>query len=338
MIAWAVTWALLVALAAAVVTYRLIIALMPILRRYAMARPNVRTVHTDPTPQGAGLAIVTCLVVAWVAVGLIGPGHGEIASPLAVLVAIVGLAAVGACDDVRPLPVGPRLALQFLATMLLVSALPESMRLLPILPATVESALLVFGLVWFINLTNFMDGIDWMTVVEFVPISLVLAILSLAGILPIAAGFAALALLGGLIGFAPHNQHVARVFLGDVGSLTIGGIVGWMLILVAGGGHLAAALLLPMYHVADATITLINRVRAGKSPAEPHMTHYYQQAYHKSMPVPAITDRVLALNIALGALALASVFLATWPLDILLVATGAGFTALVLRSFSGSGA
>lgn len=334
MIGWAVVWALVVMLAAAIISHRLIALLLPLLRQYAMARPNPRALHTDPTPQGAGIAIVFCLAVAWIGAAAIGSGHADIASPAAVLLALLGLAAVGAYDDIRPLPVGPRLAIHFIAAALLISALPDGMRVAAYLPAKLEMAVLIVGLVWFINLTNFMDGIDWMTVVEFIPITLVLAISALTGILPFAAGLAAFALLGGLIGFAPHNHHVARVFLGDVGSLSIGGIVGWMLILLAGQGHLAAAVLLPMYYLADATITLYRRIRSGKSVAEPHMTHYYQLAYRNKMPVPAITERVLALNVTLAALALATMFITPAPVDLIVVVAGAGLTGLVLRSFS----
>ncbi len=63
----------------------------------------------------------------------------------------------------------------------------------------------------------------------------------------------ALALLGALIGFAPFNRPVARLFLGDVGSLPLGLVVGWLLALLANKGHLAAALLLPLYYLMDAT-------------------------------------------------------------------------------------
>ena len=77
---------------------------------------------------------------------------------------------------------------------------------------------------------------------------------------------AALALCGSLIGFAPFNRPVARIFLGDVGSLPIGLMIGWLLIEVAGRGHLAAALILPLYYLADATLTLLRRMAKDREP------------------------------------------------------------------------
>jgi UDP-N-acetylmuramyl pentapeptide phosphotransferase/UDP-N-acetylglucosamine-1-phosphate transferase len=69
------------------------------------------------------------------------------------------------------------------------------------------------------------------------------------GALPREATAAAFSLCGVTIGFAPFNRPVARLFLGDVGSLPIGLLLGWLLVLLAGGVHLAAALLLPLYYV-----------------------------------------------------------------------------------------
>ena len=81
-----------------------------------------------------------------------------------------------------------------------------------------------------------------------------------------------------MIGFAPFNKPVARMFLGDVGSLPIGLLFGWLLIVLAGRGHLAAALLLPLYYLADATITLLRRFAAGEPIMQAHRSHFYQRA------------------------------------------------------------
>src|SRR5436305_1732032 len=84
------------------------------------------------------------------------------------------------------------------------------------------------------------------------------------GVAVIIAALVAAALLGAMIGFAPFNKPVARLFLGDMGSLPIGLLLLWLLCQVAGKGHLAAAVLLPLYYVADATITLARRIANGE--------------------------------------------------------------------------
>ena len=181
--------------------------------------------------------------------------------------------------------------------------------MLPLVGIHVERAILVLGLVWFINLTNFMDGIDWMTVVEIVPVCAALTLLGITGMVP-ALGTVlpvVLSLLGAMLGFAPFNRHVAQLFLGDVGSLPIGALVGWLLILLASSGHLVAALILPLYYLSDATITLARRALRGENLAEAHRSHFYQIATTRGFTVPQVTARVLVLNVCLAVLAVAAV-------------------------------
>ena len=216
---------LIIPVAAALICAGLIVLLHPLLRRYALARPNARSSHVVPTPQGGGIAVMAATAIAATLTGVLGlpPFGHEIAI---VMVAAFCLAVVGMIDDLRPIPVIPRLALQLAIVAALVAALPAEMRILQAIPIALERALLILGLLWFINLVNFMDGLDWMTVAEMLPLSVALAAFAFvgeapAGVLPIA-----LALAGALLGFAPFNRPTARLFLGDVGSLPIGLVTG----------------------------------------------------------------------------------------------------------------
>ena len=157
----------------------------------------------------------------------------------------------------------------------------------PFLPWWIERILLVLAGVWFVNLVNFMDGLDWMTVAEFVPLTGGLVLLGAFGALPPYAVVCALALLGALIGFAPFNRPVARLFLGDVGSLPLGLVAGWLLALLANKGHLAAAILLPLYYLMDATITLFRRLARGERVWQAHRSHFYQRATDNGFTVSA---------------------------------------------------
>src|SRR5215208_3301924 len=267
----------LVLIAAIATSAGLIVVLRPLLVRYALARPNARSSHREPTPQGGGIAVVAgALVGLWLGVALSG-----LATDLqlaALTLAALALALVGAVDDIRGLGAAPRLALQMLAVAAVLATLPMDVSVVPQLPRTFELAILLVGGVWFVNLVNFMDGIDWMTVAEAVPVTAALALLGLIGAAPANAMLVAVALLGGMIGFAPFNRPVARLFLGDVGSLPIGLLLGWALMLLASRGHLAAALLLPLYYLADATLTLGRRLGRGERVWHAHRTHFYQRA------------------------------------------------------------
>jgi UDP-N-acetylmuramyl pentapeptide phosphotransferase/UDP-N-acetylglucosamine-1-phosphate transferase len=321
---------------AAVASAGMIWLLLPWLKRHALAHPNSRSSHRESTPQGGGIAVVAASAVvatAGVVIGLHEPALGQ-SSLWLVLSATALIALVGAIDDIRTIEVVPRLLLQTVAVGIMIASLPEGLRVLPILPWPVEHLLLLVAALWFVNLTNFMDGIDWMTVAEFVPIATGLALIGMLGALPIESIVVALAIGGGLIGFAPFNRPVARIFLGDVGSLPIGLLFGWLLILLAGNGHLAAAIVLPLYYLADATLTLLRRIARREPIWQAHRTHFYQLATDRGFSVTEIVGRVFATNLALVAIAAACV---RWPgrlSDALALGVAAMLVAWLLYGFA----
>jgi UDP-N-acetylmuramyl pentapeptide phosphotransferase/UDP-N-acetylglucosamine-1-phosphate transferase len=321
---------------AAALSAGLILLLQPFLARYAMARPNARSSHKQPTPQGGGIAVVTAALAGlWLGVLLPSPAfQGDVGQLLTLSLAVVVLALVGAIDDVRGLGPGPRLLVQIVAVGIVIWSLPADFHVVPRLPWPVERALLLLGGVWIVNLVNFMDGLDWMTVAEVVPVSAGVVLLGAIGTAPPLAVLIALALLGAIVGFAPFNRPVARLFLGDVGSLPIGLLLGWMMLLLAGRGHVAAALLLPLYYLADATLTLGLRIARREAIWQAHRTHYYQRATDGGFSVQDIVVRVFVLNVALATLALVSAIEPDPLVDLATLALGGALVAWVLLSFA----
>jgi UDP-N-acetylmuramyl pentapeptide phosphotransferase/UDP-N-acetylglucosamine-1-phosphate transferase len=224
------------------------------------------------------------------------------------------------------------LLLQAVAVAVVIIVLPAGLRVIPLLPWWVERALMGLAVLWLVNLVNFMDGIDWITVVEIVPITAALTIFGWSGALPPDATTTALALCGALIGFAPFNRPVAKLFLGDVGSLPLGLLLGWLLILLA-EHHFAAALLLPLYYVADATITLLRRFVRGERITQAHRSHFYQQAVDGGLGVYAVVTRIFAVNVVLALLAAATLH-ASPGIALLALAGGAALVAALLTAFS----
>jgi len=320
--------------AAAGLSSGLILLLKPLLQRYALARPNARSSHTIPTPQGGGIAVIGAALVVTGAV-LAAAGVAWPSWLLLLAGAAGALAVLGAVDDIRPLPVAPRFGLQLLVIGLFIFGLPADWRIVPALPAPVERTLLLAAAVWFVNLTNFMDGLDWMTVAETLPVTAALAVLGYAaGLAPAAAVVLAAALFGAMLGFAPFNKPVARLFLGDVGSLPLGLMLFALLLIIAASGAVAAAVLLPLYYLADATLTLIRRMIAGERFWQAHRSHYYQRATSNGFTVRQVVGRVFAVNLALALLAFASVAVPSWPIWIGTLALGGLLVGLLLRSFA----
>jgi UDP-N-acetylmuramyl pentapeptide phosphotransferase/UDP-N-acetylglucosamine-1-phosphate transferase len=309
----------------------LIIFLRPVFKRYALARPNARSSHTIPTRQGGGIAVVAATIV--VTVGILYMASDEAGTIPLVFSAVVLIAIVGTVADIYPDYVVPRSLLQAIAVAAVIFSLPDGLRVAPLLPWWVERALLVFGGLWFVNLVNFMDGLDWMTVAEVVPVSAAVAAIGLQDMLPPWAIVVSLALCGAMIGFAFFNRPVARLFLGDVGSLPIGLMLGWLLVLVAGNGAPVAAILLPLYYLADATITLLRRVLNGEKVWQAHRSHFYQRATDHGLTVIQIVRRVFVVNLLLAALALATVLRPSREFDIGALIAGAVLVAWLLLSF-----
>jgi UDP-N-acetylmuramyl pentapeptide phosphotransferase/UDP-N-acetylglucosamine-1-phosphate transferase len=331
-------WAALTAfVAAAAAAYGAILWLRPLLTRVALARPNARSSHGEPTPQGGGIAVVgATLAVMVIGFAALGPHGGATAAHMAAVVAATLLLALsGAADDIRGLAPTPRLALHIVAVAVVVYALPHDARLVPMLPWWLERALLLLAGIWFVNLVNFMDGIDWMTVAEVVPVATGLAIAGALGALPPLGTLTAIALAGAMIGFAPFNRPVASLFLGDVGSVPIGLVLAWLLFLLASGGHLAAAVLLPLYYLADASITLARRLARGDRIWEAHRTHFYQRATDHGMSVRAIVGHVFAVNIALVVLAAATIQWRSIVADMAALSLGAALVGWLLWRFAG---
>jgi UDP-N-acetylmuramyl pentapeptide phosphotransferase/UDP-N-acetylglucosamine-1-phosphate transferase len=326
---------LLTALLTALASAAAILVLYPVLKRYALARPNARSSHVAPTPQGAGIAVIaTVAVTSAVAISL-DAFAGDATASLAIIVgAALAMAGVGAVDDIRPLPVVPRLLLQMVIVAAVIFTLPKELRIVPALPWSMERLILLVGGLWFVNLVNFMDGIDWMTSAEVIPLAATLALLGAGHALPDYGAFVAVTLGGAVLGFSYFNRPTARVFLGDVGSLPIGMLLGWLLVLLAGNGHLAAAVLMPLYYLADASATLLRRLIRGERVWQAHRTHFYQLATERGFSVREVVGHVFLLNLCLCGLAVGTALVPAAPAQVFALVIGCGLVAALLFAFA----
>jgi len=323
----------LAACAAAIISAVVIRLTRPHLLKHALAKPNARSSHLAPTPQGAGIAVIAATLAA---AGVVLAGGIEASSnfPATLFGATLFVAVAGFADDIRPIPVLPRLLLQAVAVGAVVLASPCDVSIAPFIPVWIERGLLVLAGLWFVNLVNFMDGLDWMTVAEVVPITAALTLLGLSGEFPLSATVVAAALCGAMIGFAPFNRPVASIFLGDVGSLPIGLLLGWCLLQLALRQHAVAALLLPLYYLADATVTLLRRMMRREPFWVAHRSHFYQRATDNGFPVRQVVSEVFLLNLALAVLATASIYAGSLAGDAAFLALGAAAVVFVLVRFA----
>lgn len=290
------------------------------IRRQLMDVPNARSSHSLPTPRGGGVAVVLCflggLLVLW--------RTGMVSDAAAIALAGAGalVAAVGFIDDHGHIPARWRLLAHFAAAawaLLWLGGAPAiELAGITIAPGWAAAVMTAFGLVWLLNLYNFMDGIDGIAGVQAVSVCIGAAVLyRVAGSGDDGATLlqhAALALLlaCAAAGFLLWNFPPAKIFMGDAGSGFTGITLG---VLSLHAAHADAALLwawviLLGVFVMDATVTLLRRLLRGEKVYQAHRSHAYQRAARRFGAHRPVTLAVGAINLC-------------WLLPLgLLVATG----------------
>ena len=291
----------LLALAVIALTWLATRAVLTLLvRRAILDQPNERSSHDMPTPRGGGIAVMAVLLPAWIVAARIA----DTPVPWTMLGSALLLAGVSWRDDIRSLGILWRLGAQIAAVAGGLATI-DGLVFQGILPPWLDALAAGFLWLWFVNLYNFMDGIDGIAAIETASIGGGVALVALAlATGPAGAAAWGLALAAAALGFLPWNWQRAKLFLGDVGSIPLGYLSGWLLLSLAAAGAWKAALILPLYYLADATITLLRRLRRGERVWRAHREHYYQRAVQAGMGHGAVVRAILAGNLTLAGLAL----------------------------------
>ena len=287
---------------------------LPILHRCKIFDlPNDRSSHEKPTPRGGGIALVFVAVTIWLAISYDVLDWFEFSESSQTVRWVIGgavfLALVSWTDDLKGLNPLIRLASQLGTVVGVMICLPEPLVLFnETIPGWLDQFLIAFLWIWFINLFNFMDGIDGLAGVETGAIGLgvfFIAICTGTGeTLPIFA----LTLSAVGIGFLFLNWAPAKIFMGDVGSVPIGFLLAWLLLSLAQKGYMLQALIIPAYYLADATVTLVCRAFRREKIWLPHRDHYYQQAVQRGLGHAHVSIVVAGVD----AFLIGSAFLSLW--------------------------
>lgn len=306
-------------------------------RKYALNKeildiPNARSSHHRPTPRGGGLAIAVLFLTAVALFALAG------LVPVRLAVALCGggllVAGIGWIDDCYRVRASLRAMVHLIAalwSLYWLGGLPGlNFGIMKISMGAAGSVLAAIGIVWVINLYNFMDGIDGITGSEAIIVGVI------GGALELAHGMPALAVVSWLLasasaGFLLWNWPPAKIFMGDVGS----GLLGFAFAVLAIASENSGALPLLVWlivlgvFIVDATATLLRRISRGERWTEPHRTHAYQLAVQAGYSHKQVTIAVIAVNVALGSAALIA-FL--WPKFLLLITALAALALIILRA------
>ncbi len=292
-------WAVLACGVIVVAAEPLTIAL---LRRLAVLDiPGERSSHAVPTPRGGGAPIAAGLIVA---AAMAPNGLFAWQSRLALVVAVGFFGLLGLIDDLRGLPATSRLAGQ-VAGAAVVAVLLVSPLSLPALRLAMATVVVAAWLVGFVNAFNFMDGVNGIAGAHALIGGVTYA--CLAGWRRDEFGVASgLALAVGAGAFLPWNAVRARVFLGDVGSYSIGAALAVLAVRLVSLGVPIEAVAGPVaLYLADVAWTLARRIRRGERWLQAHRTHVYQRWCDVGWTHQEVTVLTSALTVLLCLLGVA---------------------------------
>jgi len=251
---------------------------------------SIRPDYKKPPLTGGGIAVVMaiiiCLLVADIDYGII--------------LALFLLAAMSLLGELIDIPLPVRLLVQLLAVLIAMSVVHIQV-FGGFFPLWLDEAITAFLWVWFINLFKLMDGIDGISPMEMVCIGMGICLITVlsGGVFPDPLSTYALIVATAGCGFLWWNWHPAKILMGEVGSVPIGFLLGYLLLMTVAAGYPYAAAILPAYYLSDATITMISRVYHRKKLFAPHKDYYYMRALRSGRKQDAVVRYIFGINFLL---------------------------------------
>lgn len=279
--------------------------------------PNERSSHSEPTPRGGGLAIVITWYIGITVLFLRGTVDNNLY--FALMSGIV-LAVFSIIDDVIDLKPSIRIIAQTITVLLAFYFLNGIQPVLLfdkiLIPSIILYPVVIVGMVWFINLYNFLDGIDGYASVEAIGVAFAFYLFTGQTIIFI--------LVASVIGFLIWNWPKAKIFMGDVGSTQLGFIIVVLGIYFHNVKSLSIVnwLILTTPFWFDATLTLYRRWRNKEKLSQAHRKHIYQRLVQSGFSHLKVDVLLTLINIVLIILVLVTHSNSLLQIPLLLVTIG----------------
>ncbi len=262
------------------------------LKNSLLAEVNERSSHTSPTPHGGGIAIA----FTWF-IGLLYLYFYEQIEPKLFYALMAGavISAASYADDLYELSAKLRLLVQSCVALLGLFALGglESIDfgIFVVKNQIITNLFAFFLIVWFINLYNFLDGIDGYAGSEAL-------FLALAGVM-LFGGTHFIVLAVSVLGFLVWNWHKAKIFMGDVGSTLLGYTVAVFTLYYANqeSSNMWVWIVLFGLFWFDATLTLFRRYKNGEKLSQAHKKHAYQRLIQSGWSHDKVVKYSIVVNL-----------------------------------------
>lgn len=264
------------------------------IKKSLVATVNERSSHTIPTPHGGGIALALTWFIGLIYLYFIG----EIQSNLfyALLFGVV-ISVVSFFDDIYELSAKLRLIAQSLVAIggLYFLGGFESLTfgIFDIQNSIFTNIFAFFMIIWFINLYNFLDGINGYAGSEALFLSLAAFVLF--------GGSHFLVLSVAVLGFLFWNFNKAKIFMGDVGSTLLGYNIAIFTIYYANQESTNFWIWIILFALFwfDATLTLIRRKKNNERLSQAHKKHAYQRLNQSGWSHFKVTNYSIGVNIVL---------------------------------------
>ncbi len=280
-------------------------ALVTIMPKFGIVDvPNYRRAHSEITPRGGGLAFVIIFSISLPLFEYII--FGNVINAFNILQIFIPISIISFLDDISHIHVGPRLLVHMICSILAIKWLVHPNTILHCEICT-NLDLIIGGLALlaFLNVYNFLDGIDGITVSESIHLSCTILLLCALryNIIPNADMIIMIAtiILGWSFGFIYFNWQPAKIFLGDIGSISIGFLLGICLLIIATASvklFLACAIA-ALYYIADGGITILIRLVKGEKIWQLHLQHFFQKAVRRGKSHKEVVLQIAKCNILL---------------------------------------
>lgn len=267
------------------------------IKKSLVASVNERSSHTVPTPHGGGIAIAITWFIGLFYLYFIGQIENNLFYAL-LFGAVISI--VSFFDDIYELSPKLRLIIQAIVAIgglyFLGGFETLAFGIFDIQNSIFTNIFAFFMIIWFINLYNFLDGINGYAGSEAIFLSLAAFILF--------GGNHFLVLAVAVLGFLYWNWNKAKIFMGDVGSTLLGYNVAIFTIYYANQEPTNFWIWIILFSVYwfDATLTLIRRKLNKERLSQAHKKHAYQRLTQARWSHYKVTNYSIGLNILLFAI------------------------------------
>lgn len=271
----------------------------------AVDQPSARRINDHPIPRMGGIAILCGLMVS---ILLFADLTQQVQG---IIIGALIIAVMGALDDIFNLNPWLKLFGQIVATAVAIACGVvvdgftnfvsfNGTVFLSQVPAYLLTGIWIVGCTNAINLIDGLDGLAvGMTAISSITLFFISVRVSDSNI-----SVLLVCLIGACAGFWPYNWNPAKIFMGDVGSQTLGFMLSTVSVIGLFKMHALVTMLLPVLAMAvplaDTVFAIVRRLLKGQSPFHADKGHFHHRLLALGLTQKQAVTVLYGISIVLG--------------------------------------